>query len=44
MYRNENLTVKQVVRYEGKLNSIELELENIVQELLEEEEVELIWL
>ena len=44
MYRNENLTVKPVYRYEGELNLIELELESIVQELLDGEEVELIWL
>ena len=45
MYRNLELTVKPVYRYEGQLNELELELETIVQELIDdEEEVELIWL
>lgn len=43
MYRNIELTIKPVYRYEGQLNELELELEAIVQDLMEEE-VELIWL
>ena len=44
MYRNENLTVKAVYRYNENVTEVELELEKIVQELLEDEEVEIIWL
>lgn len=44
MYRNIELTVKPVYRYNNEVKEVELELEKIVQELLEDEEVEIIWL